>query len=47
MTLPNFGEERGIVDAIRHSTLQVPVLVQATPDRTDDMKISEIGRAHV
>src|ERR1700753_673670 len=41
VTLPNFGEERGIVDAIRHSTLQVPVLVQATPDRTDDMKISD------
>src|ERR1700749_74168 len=41
VTLPNFGEERGLVDAIRHSTLQVPVLVQATPDRTDDMKISD------
>src|ERR1700750_3087267 len=41
VTLPNFGEERGIVDAIRHSTLEVPVLVQATPDRTDDMKISD------
>src|ERR1700742_213000 len=41
VTLPNFGEERGIVDAIRYSTLQVPVLVQATPDRRDDMKISD------
>jgi L-fucose isomerase-like protein len=41
VTLPNFGEERGIVDAIRHSALRVPVLVQATPDRTDDMKISD------
>src|SRR5277367_1251018 len=40
VTLPNFGEERGIVDALRHSTLKVPVLVQATPDRTADMKIS-------
>ena len=28
VTLPNFGEERGIVDAIRLSGLQVPVLVQ-------------------
>ena len=37
---PNFGEERGIVDAMRHSTLKVPVLVQATPDRAADMKIS-------
>ena len=40
VTLPNFGEERGIVDALRLSTLKVPVLVQATPDRTNDMKIS-------
>ncbi len=40
VTLPNFGEERAIVDAIRLSTLRVPVLVQATPDRTDIMKIS-------
>jgi L-fucose isomerase-like protein len=30
VTLPNFGEERGIVDAIRLSGLKVPVLVQAT-----------------
>src|SRR6201990_894486 len=41
VTLPNFGEERGIVDALRHSTLKVPVLVQATPDRAADMKISD------
>src|ERR1700753_485506 len=39
VTLPNFGEERGIVDALRHSTLKVPVLVEATPDRAADMKI--------
>ena len=41
VTLPNFGEERGIVDAIRLSGLKVPVLVQATPDRTDDMTIAD------
>ncbi len=40
VTLPNFGDERGIADALRLSTLRVPVLVQATPDRTADMKIS-------
>ena len=40
MTLPNFGEERGIVDAIRLSGLNVPVLVQATPDRTANMTIA-------
>jgi L-fucose isomerase-like protein len=40
VTLPNFGEERGIVDAIRLSGLKVPVLVQATPDRSDNMTIA-------
>jgi L-fucose isomerase-like protein len=40
VTLPNFGDERGIVDAIRLSGLKVPVLVQATPDRSDDMTIA-------
>src|SRR5271165_4306611 len=40
VTLPNFGEERGIVDAIRLSGLNVPVLVQATPDRSDNMTIA-------
>jgi L-fucose isomerase-like protein len=41
VTIPNFGEERGIVDALRHSSLRVPVLVQATPDRAANMKISD------
>lgn len=41
VTLPNFGDERAIADALRLSTLKVPVLVQATPDRRDDMKISD------
>src|ERR1039457_3205407 len=40
ITLPNFGEERGIVDAIRLSGLRVPVLVQATPDRSEEMTIA-------
>jgi L-fucose isomerase-like protein len=40
ITLPNFGEERGIADAIRLSGLKVPVLVQATPDRSADMTIA-------
>src|ERR1700758_2485766 len=40
ITLPNFGEERTIVDAIRLSGLKVPVLVQATPARADTMKIA-------
>ncbi|MGD0156074.1 MAG: L-fucose/L-arabinose isomerase family protein [Terracidiphilus sp.] len=41
VTLPNFGEERGIVDAIRLSGLKVPVLVQATPDSSGDMTIKD------
>ena len=40
VTLPNFGDERAIADALRYSTLKVPVLVQATPDRTDKMTIA-------
>ena len=32
VTLPNFGEERGVADAIRLANLNVPVLIQATPD---------------
>jgi L-fucose isomerase-like protein len=40
VTLPNFGEERGIADALRLSGLNVPVLIQATPDRTANMTIA-------
>jgi L-fucose isomerase-like protein len=40
VTLPNFGEERGIADAIRLSGLNVPVLVQATPDDVSKMDIN-------
>jgi L-fucose isomerase-like protein len=39
VTLPNFGEERGIVDALRMADLNVPVLVQATPDTPGRMTI--------
>jgi L-fucose isomerase-like protein len=40
VTLPNFGDERAIADAMRYSTLKVPVLVQATPDKTSKMTIA-------
>ncbi len=33
--LPNFGDEKAIADAIRLSTLRVPILVQASPDDVD------------
>jgi L-fucose isomerase-like protein len=41
VTLPNFGEERGIADAIRMSGLNVPVLVQAYPDDENKMSIAD------
>ncbi|MBC7234470.1 MAG: fucose isomerase [Chloroflexi bacterium] len=41
VTLPNFGEERGIADAIRLAGLNVPVLVQATPDTAGKMTIAD------
>lgn len=41
VTLPNFGEERAIVDALRLSGLNVPVLVQATPDSANKMTIRD------
>lgn len=40
VTLPNFGDERAIADALRLSRLRVPVLVQATPDTPSKMSIS-------
>jgi L-fucose isomerase-like protein len=40
VTLPNFGDERGVADALRLSGLKVPVLVQATPDKSDAMTIA-------
>ncbi|MDZ7315667.1 MAG: L-fucose/L-arabinose isomerase family protein [candidate division KSB1 bacterium] len=32
VVLPNFGDERGVADAVKLSGLQVPILVQAYPD---------------
>jgi L-fucose isomerase-like protein len=40
VTLPNFGEERAIADTLRLARLQVPVLVQATPDDAKKMTIA-------
>jgi L-fucose isomerase-like protein len=37
--LPNFGDEKGIADALEQSRLSVPVLVQASPD--------DLGQLHV
>ena len=40
ITLPNFGEERAIADALRLADLDVPVLIQATPDDPGKMTIA-------
>ncbi len=40
VTLPNFGDERGVANALRWSALDVPVLVQAFPDDIDHMGIN-------
>jgi len=40
ITLPNFGEERGLADALRLANLRVPVLIQATPDGIGKMGIA-------
>ena len=41
VTLPNFGDERGVADSIRLSGLKVPVLVHAFPDETTGMSIEK------
>lgn len=40
ITLPNFGEERGLADAVRLADLRVPILIQATPDEAGKMGIT-------
>jgi L-fucose isomerase-like protein len=39
VTLPNFGDERAIAETLRLASLNVPVLVQATPDTPSRMSI--------
>jgi len=41
VTLPNFGEEREIANAIRWAELNVPVLVQAFPDDVNKMTLAD------
>src|SRR5450759_1322158 len=40
VALPNFGDERAIADTLRLARLDVPVLVQATPDQPSKMTIA-------
>ncbi len=39
ITLPNFGDEKGIADTIKLSGLNVPILVQAYPDNLKECNI--------
>ena len=39
VTLPNFGDEKGVADTIKLSRLNVPVLVQAYPDDLDKLYV--------
>lgn len=40
VTLPNFGDEKGVAEAIRLSELNVPILVHAFPDDITDLSTS-------
>jgi L-fucose isomerase-like protein len=41
VTLPNFGDERGVANAVRLAGLDVPVLVQAFPDDRSRMTAAD------
>jgi L-fucose isomerase-like protein len=41
VTLPNFGDERGVANTVRASGLGVPVMVQAYPDEVGKMLITD------
>ena len=37
--LPNFGDEKGVADALKLAALNVPVLVQAYPDDLNQLDV--------
>jgi L-fucose isomerase-like protein len=39
VTLPNFGDEKGVAEAIKRSDLNVPILIHAEPDTEGKMSI--------
>ena len=41
VTLPNFGDEKAVAETIKHSGLNVPILIQAEPDVQDKMSAAE------
>jgi L-fucose isomerase-like protein len=41
VTLPNFGDERGVANTLRMSDLNVPVLIHAFPDEIEKMTVAD------
>ncbi|HEX42189.1 MAG TPA: fucose isomerase [Phycisphaerales bacterium] len=41
VTLPNFGDEKGVAETVKRSGLNVPVLIQAEPDTAGAMTIKD------
>jgi L-fucose isomerase-like protein len=39
VSLPNFGDERAVAETLRMAALNVPILIQATPDSSSRMSI--------
>ncbi len=39
VSLPNFGDEKGVAETLKQSGLEVPVLIHAEPDSQTDMSI--------
>lgn len=41
VTLPNFGDEKGVAEVVKRSGLNVPILIQAEPDTAGKMTIAD------
>ena len=41
VTLPNFGDEKGVAESIKRSGLDVPILIQAEPDIKTSMTVAD------
>ena len=41
VTLPNFGDEKGVAETVKRSGLDVPILIQAEPDVSGKMTIAD------
>jgi L-fucose isomerase-like protein len=41
VTLPNFGDEKGVAESVKRSVLDVPILIQAEPDTPGKMTIAD------